>query len=210
MSIFKRLSKVALQDISFDLVPVSAGGYWRNGSGKHASQSGGGVLHPTSGKIHVHRVPFAMFEFSTGFHPNLTGAQNMFSVTRLLGLPEVILEKNWHAIVEYSELGEDMHRPIREYSAGMKARLMFSLFSHLEPDLFILDEAMSVGDESFRKKSAKRLREMIKDQHRTVILASHSMGAIRELCDRVLWLDGGIQKALGPVDDVVEQYLRLN
>lgn len=204
--------KVALQDISFDLSAGEClGVIGRNGSGKSTLLSlVAGVLHPTSGKIHVHRVPFAMFEFSTGFHPNLTGAQNMFSVTRLLGLPEAILEKNWHAIVEYSELGEDMHRPIREYSAGMKARLMFSLFSHLEPDLFILDEAMSVGDESFRKKSAKRLREMIKDQHRTVILASHNMGAIRELCDRVLWLDGGIQKALGPVDDVVEQYLRLN
>lgn len=204
--------KVALQDISFELTAGEClGVIGRNGSGKSTLLSLlAGVLQPTSGKIHVHRVPFAMFEFSTGFHPNLTGVQNMFSVTRLLGLPEVVLEKNWHAIVEYSELGEDVHRPIREYSAGMKARLMFSLFSHLEPDLFILDEAMSVGDESFRKKSAKRLREMIKDQHRTVILASHSMQSIRELCDRVLWLDGGCQTALGPVDEVVEQYLRSN
>ena len=116
----------------------------------------------------------------------------------------------WHAIVEYSELGDDLYRPSREYSAGMKARLIFSLFSHLEPDLFILDEALSVGDDSFRKKSAKRLREMIKDQHRTVILASHSMEAIRGLCDRVLWLDEGSQKALGPVDEVVSQYLQSN
>ena len=204
--------KVALQDISFELnAGECLGVIGRNGSGKSTLLSLlAGVLYPTSGKIHVQCVPFAMFEISTGFHPNLTGAQNIFSVARLLSLPQEILEKNWHAIVEYSELGDDLYRPIREYSAGMKARLIFSLFSHLEPDLFILDEALSVGDDSFRKKSAKRLREMIKDQHRTVILASHSMEAIRGLCDRVLWLDEGSQKALGPVDEVVSQYLQSN
>ena len=204
--------KPALQGISFRLnTGECLGVIGRNGSGKSTLLSIlAGVRQPTSGKVHVRKQPFALYEIASGFHPRLTGAQNMVSVTRLLGLPPELLEQQREAILDFSELGSDLHRPIREYSTGMKARLAFSLFSHLEPDLLLIDEALSVGDAAFQKKSAKRLRQLIQENHRSVILVSHGLSAIRQICDRALWIDRGVQKAIGPVDEVLERYQQSN
>ena len=201
--------KVALQGVSFSVRKGECVGLvGENGSGKTTLiRMLSGAQIPTTGSVRLDSRPLTIFEVSTGFHPNLSGTENMEAVVELMGIDRGVYQQEKSRIVDFCELGPDINRPIREYSAGMKARLAFSLYVHLEPSILLVDEALSVGDEYFKKKSAKKISEMIRDEQRAVVIATHSMRSIRELCSRVIWLHRGVVKLDGDPKDVIGEYL---
>lgn len=201
--------KVALEDVSFEVRRGEClGVIGGNGSGKSTLlRILAGAQRATSGALSVRGVPYAMIELSTGFQPHLTGEQNLENVAELLGIPRRLLRERREEIIAFSELGENLKRPLREYSSGMQARLAFSMFTHLDPDILLVDEVLSVGDERFQAKSAAKLKGLIQEENRTAIFVSHNLKTVRELCDRVLWLDRGVQRGLGEPMAMVEAYL---
>jgi lipopolysaccharide transport system ATP-binding protein len=179
----------------------------RNGSGKSTLiRILCGAQRPTAGSVEVFEQPFAMVELTAGFLPDLTGLANMSTVVDLMGIPRSRLEARMDEIERFSDLGDDLHRPVREYSSGMKARLAFSLFAHLDPGVLLIDEALSVGDEFFKRKSTEKLDEMVNSENRTVVLVTHSLGTIRRLSNRVLWLDRGVQRMMGEPEETIRAY----
>jgi ABC-2 type transport system ATP-binding protein/lipopolysaccharide transport system ATP-binding protein len=148
-----------------------------------------------------------MLELGAGFHPELTGRENVFLNGTILGHPLREIEGHMDEIIEFSELRTFIESPLRTYSSGMHARLGFAASTSWEPDILILDEVLSVGDESFRRKCKTRMKEF-RNGKTTTILVSHSMNNIRSLCERVAWLDHGKILAVGPVNEVIAEYRR--
>ncbi len=166
-----------------------------------------GVLCPTSGSFEVRGRVFALIELGTGFNPYLTGSQNIDLASGLLGLDPEYVRLRKDQIIEFAELEEFIDRPMRTYSSGMRARLSFALYAFMEPDVLMIDEAFSVGDASFREKSYELIERMVRDENRTVVFVSHSIGAIKRLSQRVLWLDKGLVRQIGDADEVTKAYL---
>lgn len=180
----------------------------RNGCGKSTLlKILSGVLSPTGGSFEVRGRVFALIELGTGFNPFLTGSQNIDLAAGLLGLDPGYVRSRKDQIIEFSELDEFIDRPMRTYSSGMKARLSFSLYAFMEPDVLMIDEAFSVGDASFREKSYELLERMIGDEDRTVVFVSHSIGSITRLSQRVAWIDQGVIRRLGDPEEVTDEYL---
>ena len=148
------------------------------------------ALYPTTGEFEVKGRLVSLLELGTGFHPELTGRQNIFQSARLLGFPEAEVRDRLPAILDFAQIGEFIDRPVKQYSSGMFVRLAFSLFAHLEPDVYIVDEALSVGDVFFQQKCFERFREL-RDRGCTILLVSHDMEAITHLCDRAILLHAG-------------------
>ncbi|MGH9021631.1 MAG: ABC transporter ATP-binding protein [Acidimicrobiia bacterium] len=166
------------------------------------------ALYPTAGQFEVKGRLVSLLELGTGFHPELTGRQNIFQSARLLGFPEAYVRARLPEILDFAEIGEFIDRPVKQYSSGMFVRLAFSLFAHLEPDIYIVDEALSVGDILFQQKCFERFREL-RRQGCTVLLVSHDMEAITNLCDRVILLHGGKLASDGEATSVVHDYFAL-
>ena len=178
-----------------------------NGSGKTTLlRVLSGILAPDTGRVTVAARPFPMFETSTGLNPKLTGAKNMESIVSLLGIPREQFLKRRKEIVEFSGLGEDLHRPVREYSSGMKSRLTFSLYSHLEPELLLIDEAMSVGDRLFREKSMGKMKALIKEHGVTAVLIAHNLQLLSDLCSEIIWIENGEIRLSGKPSCVIPAY----
>ena len=179
----------------------------RNGAGKSTLLSLLlGVMRPTRGLIRVNGKKTPLLELGAGFHPDLTGVENIIINGVLLGNTKDEVLVRMDNIIEFSELGDLVDMPVRTYSSGMKMRLAFSIAIHIEPEILLIDEVLSVGDEAFRKKSGDALGRLIKSGVTTVYV-SHSMEAVKTICDRVIWLDKGEVKEEGPPDQVVEKYL---
>ena len=186
----------------------SVGIIGRNGAGKSTLLSLLlGVAQPTTGLIEVQGKRTPLLELGAGFHPDLTGIENAVINGVLLGHTEAEVRVRMGEIVAFSELGEFIHMPIRTYSSGMLMRLAFSIAIHTSPEVLLIDEILAVGDESFQKKSGKALLDLIKGGVTTVYV-SHSMAAIRKMCDRAIWLEQGEIRAEGEAAMVVEEYLR--
>ena len=141
-----------------------------------------------------------------GFQPELTGRENIMLSGRLLGFSEEKMNELTEEIIEFSELGQFIDRPVRTYSSGMHSKLAFSITSALEPDIMLLDEVLSVGDQHFKKKSLEKMKELIGRNDRTVVIVSHSISTLMELCDRVMWMHDGKLRKIGDPREVLKQY----
>ena len=163
------------------------------------------VMRPTKGRVLVKGKVAPLLEFGAGFHPDLTGRENIFLNGALLGFTNDQMQEKFDRIVEFAELWEFIDVPVRNYSSGMTARLGFAIATDINPDILILDEVLSVGDEAFQRKSLSRM-EGFRHLGATIILVSHNMDPILEMCQRTVWLDHGQVKMVGASGEVVEAY----
>lgn len=199
--------KVALKDVSVKVRKGEAlGVIGENGAGKSTLLSIiSGVQSPTSGHVRVDGRVCAILELGAGFHPEFTGIENTYMYASLMGLSKGEIDKRLNFIVDFSELGNFFHQPIKTYSTGMIVRLAFSVMIALEPEIFIIDEALSVGDIHFQKKSFDKVREF-RDRGGTLIFTTHSMYQITNVCDRAIWLKDGKVQMEGDPFSVVKEY----
>lgn len=197
----------ALRDVSFSVHPGEVLGIiGHNGAGKSTVLKViSGILKPTSGSVSVHGNIVPMLELGSGFDFDLTGRENIFLNGAILGYSHKFLNEKYDDIVAFSELGEFIEMPIRNYSSGMLMRLAFSIATVVNPEILIVDEILAVGDESFQRKSRQRMMELMSGGT-TVLFVSHSLEQIREMCDRVLWLDHGQVKMIGEAQEVCDAY----
>lgn len=197
----------ALKDVSFEVKKGEVLGIiGHNGAGKSTLLKViSGILKPTEGSIAVNGVVAPMLELGSGFDFDLTGRENVFLNGAILGYPEQFLKEKYEEIVEFSELGQFIDVPLRNYSSGMVARLAFSIATVVQPDVLIVDEVLSVGDAAFQEKSKARMLELM-GGGTTVLFVSHSLEQIREMCDRVLWLEHGGTKMLDEAQSVCDAY----
>ncbi|MBT9132356.1 MAG: Teichoic acids export ATP-binding protein TagH [Firmicutes bacterium] len=198
----------ALKGVSFSVKKGEClGVIGRNGAGKSTLLSLLlGVARPTKGSIEVSGKKTPLLELGAGFHPDMTGTENIIINGVLLGHTEAEVRARMDEITAFSELGDFINMPIRTYSSGMLMRLAFSIAIHTSPEVLLIDEILAVGDESFQKKSGKALLDLVKGGVTTVYV-SHSMEAIKKICDRVIWLEQGEIRAEGETGQVVEEYL---
>jgi ABC-type polysaccharide/polyol phosphate transport system ATPase subunit len=197
----------ALEEVSFTL-PRGEGLaiLGENGAGKSTLlKILAGIVTPTSGAVQVRGKVASILELGSGFHPDFTGRQNIVLNAAMLGLSEEELGRKMPDIVEFSELGAFIDQPVKVYSTGMAMRLGFSIATQVEPDVLIIDEALSVGDGYFQKKCMDRLVRYV-DSGGTLLFCSHAMYYVSAFCQRALWLRHGRTEALGPVADVVRAY----
>ncbi len=165
------------------------------------------VFRPTAGRVVVAGKVAPLLEFGAGFHPELTGRENIYLNGALMGFSRQEMEEKFEGIVDFAELWDFIDVPLRTYSSGMGARLGFAVATDVEPDILLIDEVLSVGDESFQRKSSARMQEF-RDQGATTMLVSHNMDIVIKMCDRTAWLDHGQIKAVGKTSDVVQAYLQ--
>ena len=163
-------------------------------------------MKPTKGSVEVHGNMAPLLALGAGFDYNYTGSENIFLNGALLGHSKSYMKKRYDEIVEFSEIGDFIDVPVKNYSSGMKARLAFSIATSVNPDILILDEVLSVGDASFQKKSKERMNELMQGDV-SLLFVSHSIGQVREMCDRAIWLDHGNLMMDGDVDEVCDAYM---
>lgn len=197
----------ALNDVSFSVGKgETLGLIGHNGAGKSTMLKVlSGILKPTAGTVVCRGNIVPMLELGSGFDFDLTGRENVFLNGAILGYDEEFLNQKYAEIVEFSELGRFIDVPIRNYSSGMLARLAFSVASVVNPEILIVDEILSVGDASFQEKSRRRMLELM-GGGTTVLFVSHDLNQIREMCDRVIWLEHGKVKMLGAAQEVCDAY----
>lgn len=209
----KKTRSEVFEAVSHVTFSVGSGGILgivgKNGSGKSTLlRSIAGVFSPNTGVIDLKGHSVSLMALGVGFKENLTGRENIILSGMLLGFTEREIAERSAEIIDFSELGEFIDRPVRTYSSGMHSKLAFSITAMLETDIMLVDEVLSVGDERFRKKSLARMKELIRDRSRTVIIVSHSTETLRELCDRVMWLHDGRMREIGNTDTVLGNYLK--
>ena len=199
----------ALRDVSFDVEQgETVGIIGPNGAGKSTVlKLISRIIEPTSGDVEVHGRVGALLELGAGFHPDLSGRENIYLNGSILGLSRGEIEGKVEQIVTFSELERFIDIPMRHSSSGMGMRLGFSVAAHLDPDILLVDEVLAVGDENFQHKCLDRIME-IRRQGATICFVSHGLGQIRRLCTRAIWLKDGSLTAEGAVDDVIAAYLR--
>ena len=200
----------ACYKLMHDLIQVKKGEtlglIGRNGAGKSTMLKViSGILKPTAGTVTCRGNIVPMLELGSGFDMDLSGRENIFLNGAILGYDEPFLKTKFDEIVDFSELGQFIEVPIRNYSSGMLARLAFSIASVINPEVLIVDEILSVGDAAFQEKSRKRMMELM-GGGTTVLFVSHSLDQIREMCNRVVWLDHGKVKAFGATGEICDAY----
>jgi lipopolysaccharide transport system ATP-binding protein len=202
----------ALRDISFALNQGdSLGLIGRNGAGKSTLlKILTRITRPSSGCVKSRGKVSALLEIGTGFHPELTGRENIFMNGAFLGMRKREIQRKFDEIVAFSELDAAfIDTPVKRYSSGMYVRLAFSVAAHLNADILILDEVLAVGDLAFREKSMRKMKDIIKNQGKTVVLVSHMIDQIREVCSNSILLDHGTIYSSGTTDTVTREYSRL-
>ena len=205
----KKLSIHALNDISFKIYQgekIGIIGY--NGAGKSTLlKVVSGIYQPDSGKVNVTGTISPLLSLGAGFDKNYSGRKNIILNGAVLGYDKAFLESKMDEIIEFTELGEYIDLPIKNYSSGMLAKLGFSIATIVEPDILIIDEILGVGDINFQKKSRDKLRSLI-DTGTTLLLVSHSIPQIRELCDKAIWIENGKVREIGEVNKVCDNYIK--
>jgi len=198
----------ALKDVSFEIaIGERVGIIGRNGAGKSTMLKVlSRITSPTEGRAEVRGRVGSLLEVGTGFHPELTGRDNIFLSGAILGMHRSVIKAQLDEIIEFAGVSRFIDTPVKRYSSGMYLRLAFSVAAHLEPDILLVDEVLAVGDADFQKKCLGRMED-IGSSGRTVLFVSHSIPAILRLCDRVLLLDGGSLVADGKAQDVIGQYM---
>ena len=197
----------ALQDISFEIKKGEVVGLiGSNGAGKSTLlKIVSGVMKPTTGKVTVNGVISPMIELGAGFDSELTARENIFLNGAILGYSKQFIESKFDEIVEFSELKDFLDVPVKNFSSGMTAKLAFSIATVVNPEILIVDEILSVGDIKFQEKSKNKMLEMIKGGT-TVLYVSHSLSSIKELCDKVVWIEHGKMIKMGETKKICEEY----
>jgi lipopolysaccharide transport system ATP-binding protein len=199
----------ALKEVSFDVRPGEVIGIiGRNGAGKSTLlKILSRITHPTRGKVRLRGRVGSLLEVGTGFHPELTGRENIVLNGVILGMGRREIARKFDEIVAFAEIEKFLDTPVKRYSSGMYVRLAFAVAAHLEPEILIVDEVLAVGDAAFQKKCLGKMRDVV-EGGRTILFVSHNMVAVGQLCDRCLWLDEGVLNRQGPVAEVVDAYTR--
>jgi lipopolysaccharide transport system ATP-binding protein len=197
----------ALKDVSFDIEQgKTVGLIGTNGAGKSTLlKIISRITAPTKGSVRIKGRLGSLLEVGTGFHPELTGRDNVFLNGAILGMSRAEVKNKFDEIVGFSELEQFIDTPVKRYSSGMYVRLAFSVSAFLEPEILILDEVLAVGDMAFRTKCFKRLEELISGRH-TILFVAHDTGVIIKFCDSAVWLERGLMKAYGPAEVVADDY----
>ena len=197
----------AVKGVSFEIPHGTVlGVVGANGAGKSTLvRTIAGILPPTTGRVEVFGRVSTLLALGVGFNKDLTGRDNVRLGGLAAGYDRAHLAEKYEDIVRFAELGEFMDLPMRTYSSGMYGRLGFAVAVHMDPDILLIDEALSVGDARFRRKSANKMRELV-EQARTIVLVSHALGTVRELCDQAIWLDHGVLRMWDEPDAVVDAY----
>ena len=200
----------ALKDVSFAIKPgESVGIVGHNGSGKSTMlKMLTGILKPTKGEIHINGRVGALIEVGAGFHPDLSGRENIFLNGSILGLSRQEIARKFDDIVSFAGLEKFVDTPVKRYSSGMYMRLGFSVAAHTAPDILLIDEVLAVGDTFFQRKCIEHLKNFVR-QGGAVVFVSHSMGQMIDICESCLWLDHGDPRFYGPTKDAVDQYMTL-
>lgn len=196
----------AIQNVSFSLERGrSIGLIGLNGSGKSTlSNMIAGASAPTSGTLRI-EGQVSMTAVSAGLNLLLTGRENIIQKCLLLGLDKPQIQELMPEIIEFSELGDVIDQPVKTYSSGMRSKLGFAISINIDPDVLVIDEALSVGDPTFTQKCLVRMQSF-RERNKTIVFVSHSMSQIRDFCDRAIWLEGGRTVAIGECGDVVNEY----
>ncbi len=203
----QRVSFWALRNVNLRInAGESVGIIGANGAGKSTLLSiAVGVSSPTEGSVIQRGRVAALLELGSGFHPDLTGRENIHLNAALLGYSRAMVQSRMDAIIDFAGIPDFIDEPLRTYSSGMMARLGFSVAIHLDPDILVLDEVLAVGDQEFQRKCTDRIAEF-RSQGRTLLFVSHSPGAVESLCQRAVWLEAGRIRRDGPAAEVVAEY----
>ncbi len=197
----------ALRDVSLDVKQGEVVGLiGRNGAGKTTLlKLLSRITRPTTGFAEIHGRVGSLLEVGTGFHPELTGRENIYLSGAILGMRKREIEQKKDAIVAFAEVERFLDTPLKHYSTGMQMRLAFAVAAHLEPEILLVDEVLAVGDIEFQKKCLGKMQDISKSG-RTIVFVSHQMGQMRRLCERVIWIDGGQIREQGPTGKVIAAY----
>ncbi len=198
----------AVKGVSFDVEKGQILGIvGKNGSGKSTLlRAIAGIFSPDEGTIDLHGNSISLLSIGVGFQNSLTGRENIYLSGMLLGFSRELIDEKIDEIIEFSELGQFIDRPVKSYSSGMYSKLAFSITAILETDIMLIDEVLSVGDAKFKKKSYAKMKELISKDDRTVLIVSHSSDTIKSLCDNVLWIHDGEMKMYGTTAEVLPKY----
>ena len=197
----------ALRDVTLDIPYGSVlGVVGANGAGKSSLMRAiSGIIPPTSGRIEVFGSVSTLLALGVGFNPNMTGRANVYLGGLAAGMTRDEIDHHFEAIADFSELGEAIDAPMRTYSSGMYARLAFSVAATVTPDILIVDEALSTGDAKFKEKSLNRIKDL-RSENRALILVSHALATIEDVCNEAIWLEKGVVMKRGTPRDVIEAY----
>jgi lipopolysaccharide transport system ATP-binding protein len=198
----------ALRDVSFDVQPGEViGVIGRNGAGKSTLlKILSRITEPTSGEARIRGRVASLLEVGTGFHPELTGRENIFLNGAILGMSKAEIRSKFDEIVAFAEIEKFIDTPVKRYSSGMYVRLAFAVAAHLEPEILIVDEVLAVGDVEFQKKCIGKMQAVSGQDGRTVLFVSHNLNAVQNLCGKALYLREGREVAFGPCFDVLKMY----
>ena len=198
----------AIRNVSFNVPKGNILGIvGKNGSGKSTMLNAiAGIFAPDSGTIDLKGNSVSLLSVGVGFQRELTGRENIILSGMLLGFSEKAVRERMEEIIEFSELGKFIDAPVRTYSSGMYSKLAFSITAILETDIMLIDEVLSVGDARFKKKSYNKMKQLISDENRTVVMVSHDTKTLDGLCDEILWLHDGEIKMYGNTKEVLEKY----
>ena len=180
----------------------------KNGSGKSTTLNAlAGIFSPDSGSIDLNGHSISLLSIGVGFIREMTGRENITLSGMLLGFTEEQVKAKEQEIIDFAEIGEFIDMPVRTYSSGMYSKLAFSITAILETDIMLIDEVLSVGDQKFKKKSYEKMKSLISNKDRTVVIVSHSIETLKQLCDTVMWMHEGQIKRLGDPDEVLDEYV---
>jgi lipopolysaccharide transport system ATP-binding protein len=201
----------ALRQVSLTIEPgTTVGIIGDNGAGKSTLlKLMSRILTPDEGEIEINGHVAALIELGAGFHPELTGRENIVINGVILGLSRAEIRRRMGDIIEFAGIGEAIEDPVRTYSSGMYARLGFAVAVNVDPDILLIDEVLSVGDAAFTRKCQLAL-ERFKQENRAIVVVSHALGTVSSFCDRAIWLDKGKVRLSGPVDEVIDAYHAVN
>jgi len=204
----KYTEKKAVNDVSFEIkCGESVALFGRNGAGKSTIlKMITGVCFPTTGEIKVQGRVSALLELTSGFDPEFTGKENIYLKGQLLGLKDKEIRELEQEIIDFAEIEEYIDQPVRTYSSGMKARLGFSISVNIRPEILIVDEALSVGDEEFKRKCIKKVNEIISKENVTLLFVTHATGVAKEFCKRGMVMEKGAVTFDGNIDEAIEVY----
>ena len=198
----------AIKGVSFEIPKGQILGICgKNGSGKSTLlRAISGIFSPDHGSINLHGNSISLLSIGVGFQKKLTGYENIYLSGMLLGYSREDIDKKVDEIIEFSELKDFIYKPVRSYSSGMYSKLAFSITAILETEIMLIDEVLSVGDIHFKEKSYNKMKELISDSNRTVVIVSHSSKTLEELCDRVIWLHDGVIMDDGQPKKIMNEY----